>query len=218
MLGNADFRGFLVRFLQFKKKQVHATRKKSAKIRVAQHLQNPHAITMINRKQLTLFVPKPQATALEALRARYNPLQKALIDSHVTLCREDELQELETLLQRLRELTLPTLSISFGPVARFENGEGVWLPASGNLELYYELRARILGEEAASRKRPLPHITLMHPRNSTCSDAIFEHFKQAELPGAIVFSAITLIEQVNGGPWSILEEFPLSELLLGITV
>ena len=161
------------------------------------------------RQQLTLFIPPEQAQTIEALRARYNPLQKALIDSHVTLCREDELSDLEAVSERLQQLDFPVITIPFGAAERFENGKGVWLPAQGNLEPYYALRAAILGSEKAALKRPLPHITLLHPRNATCDDEIFEHFRQAALPGSITFNTVSLIQQENGGPWQILQSFAL---------
>lgn len=42
---------------------------------------------MSHRLQLTLFVPPQQAASIEAIRQTVNPLQYALIKSHVTLCR-----------------------------------------------------------------------------------------------------------------------------------
>jgi hypothetical protein len=49
------------------------------------------------------------------------------------------------------------------------------------------------------------HITLMHPRNATCTDAIFEEIRAHALPAQITFNTVSLIEQVDGGPWRVLQ-------------
>jgi hypothetical protein len=46
------------------------------------------------RRQLSLYVPEPIATRLEAVRRVLDPVQHALIPAHVTLCRDDELEAL----------------------------------------------------------------------------------------------------------------------------
>ena len=47
--------------------------------------------TTNSRRQVTLFVPDPTRSMLEAIRKRLDPVQYRLIRAHVTLCREDEL-------------------------------------------------------------------------------------------------------------------------------
>ena len=47
------------------------------------------------RRQLTLFVEQKDAETIEKVRQEFNPKQFELIKSHVTLCREDEIQNLE---------------------------------------------------------------------------------------------------------------------------
>jgi 2'-5' RNA ligase len=56
-------------------------------------------------------------------------------------------------------------------------------------------------------RNPVPHITLMHPRNSTCTDEIFEELKKLKFALTMKFDRISLIEQVNNGKWKILENF-----------
>ena len=52
------------------------------------------------RRQLTMFVPEACASAIELVRAVVDPIQKALIFVHVTLCREDELGDLNSIRTR----------------------------------------------------------------------------------------------------------------------
>ncbi len=49
----------------------------------------------------------------------------------------------------------------------------------------------------------------MHPRNSTCTDSIFEKIKELEFPTELEFVKISLIEHRNGGKWPNLQEFNL---------
>lgn len=162
-----------------------------------------------SRRQLTLFVDPEQANEIEQVRQRFNPIQQALIDSHVTLCREDELIEWEVVSSNLQQLVAPGITIHFGPVTRFEQGLGVMLPAKGDNEEYHSLRAKVLAGIPGPFRRPEPHITLMHPRNSSCTNELFTAIQEFRFPVSLVFKEISLIEQVNGGKWHVLERYPL---------
>jgi 2'-5' RNA ligase len=160
------------------------------------------------RRQLTLFVNPTDAQEIEAVRKKFNPQQQALIDCHVTLCREDEIDNIEAILANLQKLDSIEISISFGRVIRFDNNKGVMLPAVGEKEGFHGLRSKILAGIHETIRRPEPHITLMHPRNSSCTDEIFEEIQKLHFPSTIVFTQISLIEQIDGGKWSVLQEFP----------
>jgi hypothetical protein len=161
------------------------------------------------RTQLTLFVAEQQAVQLEEIRKTFNPLQYELIKSHVTLCREDELVPIEQVIRNLHGLKQEAITIDFGPVVRFSNGAGVFLPAIGNNQSFHHLRAKVLQGIVDQPRIPEPHVTLMHPRNSTCTDAIFGQILKYTLPSQIQFTKITLIEQENGLKWNVLQEFEL---------
>lgn len=161
------------------------------------------------RRQLTMFVPHPDATAIESIRSHYNPAQRAIIDSHVTLCREDELTSLDQVLQNLKILQQPPLTIRFGDIIPSEGGKGVLLPAVAGREEFHRVRQILLQDITNNPREMEPHITLMHPRNSTCNDAIFEEIRSYKLPKVIQFDAISLIEQVDGGPWQVQHTYKL---------
>jgi 2'-5' RNA ligase superfamily len=161
------------------------------------------------RRQLTLFVPPFQAAAIEAILQAVNPVQYGLINSHVTLCREDELEPLDNVLCNLRQLQYPPIAIGFGPAIRFAEGKGVLLPAIEGLQSFQELRKAVLKDIANDPRVHEAHITLLHPRNATCTDALFAQIQQATLPMQIQFDTISLIEQVNDGSWNLLEQFVL---------
>lgn len=163
------------------------------------------------RRQLTLFVYKADSKNIEAIRSTYNPLQRQLIDSHVTLCREDEIRNLEKVIDNLNQLNQQAITISFGQVTRFDNGKGVLIPAMGNNESFYKLRQQVLAGLNDDPGRQEPHITLMHPRNSTCTDNIFELIQQVNLPAKLQFKTISLIAQVNGGKWETLRTYDLAD-------
>ncbi|MBK8555893.1 MAG: 2'-5' RNA ligase family protein [Lewinellaceae bacterium] len=163
------------------------------------------------RLQLTLFVEAHNAVPLEKVRRAFNPAQYALIKSHVTLCREDEIAPLEQVKMNLVQLVFPKLSIDFGPPVRFDEGRGVLLPAFGPNEIFHQLRSHILQGIIRTPRRHEPHITLMHPRNSICTDVIFAQLQTTVFPSSMVFKRISLIEQEIGMPWSILETFDLGD-------
>lgn len=159
------------------------------------------------RIQLTLFLDENTSEGIEHLRKTFNPEQYTLIPAHVTLCREDELAQIEKIIQRLSVLELASVTIDFGKATRFSDGKGVMLPATGDNAPFQALRAQILQGFVEKPRRHEPHITLMHPRNATCTDAIFEQIQKYRLPERITFRSISLIEQEMGQEWRVLRVF-----------
>jgi len=161
------------------------------------------------RQQLTLFVDKKDSGEIESIRKKFNPKQHQLIASHVTLCTEDEIQNINKVLYNLQNLDASTIALQFGEVTRFDNDKGVLIPASGDDEQFHQLREKVLITLNNAVGRHKPHITLMHPRNSTCTDEIFQKIQSINLPTYLKFDAVSLIEQTDGGPWQIIETFNL---------
>lgn len=161
------------------------------------------------RSQLTLFVPENVSASIEAIRCLYNPVQHNLIAGHVTLCREDELLDIEKVWQNLEQLDLPAITIRFGKPERFDEGKGVLLPALEENTSFQELRKAVLKGVIEEPRIHQPHITLIHPRNSICTDEFFLEIYKRELPATIQFNNISLIEQVGGGKWKLLQTFEL---------
>ncbi len=161
------------------------------------------------RLQLTLFL-HGQAPVIEEIRVRYNPLQAQLIAAHVTLCREDELAQLELIKDNLSRLQLPwPLVIHFGPPQRFNQGKGVLLTAVGDLTDFAHLRRLVLAGTNSAPREHQAHLTLMHPRNSACTDEIFAQLLNYTFPSALTFSRVCLIIQTDQQPWKPLDEFSL---------
>lgn len=161
------------------------------------------------RQQLTLFVDKRDTIEIELIRQKFNPLQRQLIDCHVTLCREDEIKNMDNLLVSLQKLHASSITIQFAQVTRFNNNLGVLMPAGGDNEQFHQLRYKILADTGIPVRRHEPHITLMHPKNSTCTAEIFKIIQSANLPGILKFETISLIEQVDGGEWQTIKKFNL---------
>ncbi|MBP6566426.1 MAG: 2'-5' RNA ligase family protein [Saprospiraceae bacterium] len=162
------------------------------------------------RRQLTLFVDPKDAINIEQIRNEFNPRQFEIIKAHVTLCREDEIQDLERVMTNLLSCTqvYHSIFIEFGPMERFDNGKGLLLPATKDCQDFITLRKQVLSGLTDNPRDQKPHITLMHPRNSTCNDHIFQQIGKVALPTKLVFQQISLIEQqVDGGPWKTLKIF-----------
>jgi hypothetical protein len=154
-------------------------------------------------------VNKHEAKEIEHIRKQFNPIQQQLIACHVTLCREEEIEDINRVLHNLQALDISGITMRFAPAARFADGKGVWLPAAGDNEEFHQLRLEIMGGSEKALGRPEPHITLMHPRNSTYTEEIFRLIQKADLPTLLSFDEVSLIEQVNGEPWETLRRYKL---------
>lgn len=164
------------------------------------------------RLQLTLFLDEKSAGTIERVRREFNPAQYELIKAHVTLCREHELEQIEKVIANLKNCDHQSITINFGNPTRFSDGKGVLLPGTGNLESFQQLRKKIIQRIVEAPGNQEPHITLLHPRNSTCTDEQFEQLTKIVFPTAIEFSRISLIEQEWGKKWHVLEEFALNNM------
>jgi 2'-5' RNA ligase len=161
------------------------------------------------RIQLTLFIDPAEAAGIEKIRKEFNPSQFQLIPAHVTLCREEELESMEKVLQNLAALHHPSISIYFGKPVRFAAGKGALIPALENNEPFQQLRTAVLKGIITKPKKHEPHITLVHPRNATCNNEIFELVQSHTFPKSITFKTISLIEQQAQEPWRLIQKFNL---------
>lgn len=159
------------------------------------------------RQQLSMFVPDPLASEIEAVRRMVDPVQYALIPAHVTLCREDELSDLAAVQTRLEQMQFAPIVLTFGLPERFD-GHGLLLPCIQGEPAFHRLRACLLGTREI--RNQAPHITLAHPRNPQAV---------ANVPGMtlplvagmqIAFNSINLIEQIDHEPWTVLARWTLN--------
>jgi len=167
-------------------------------------------VTTNIRRQLTLFVEPTDAEIIEQVRHTFNPAQFELIKAHVTLCREDEIQLLDQVIANILLLAQPEIIIEFKKVERFDHGKGLFLPAKTGNSAFDELRRQVLAGLTDKPIVQIPHITLMHPRNSTCTDDIFRQVEKMILPAKLKFKTISLIEQQDGRQWKIVSSFDLA--------
>lgn len=167
------------------------------------------APTAFPRRQLTLFVPSPQAGAIEAVRSRLDPVQHRLIAAHVTVCRDAETATLThagvaTVLSAAR---LGAMTLTFGRGEPFFD-HGVVLPARSGEDAVARLRETVLG--ASPERRQKPHITLAHPRNPKSAENDNARAWALPDPLAITFSELAWIEQDGPDePWRTHERFRL---------
>lgn len=156
---------------------------------------------MASRRQATLYLPPPHAVAIDRLRSAYNPAQHALIRAHVTLCREDEVEDWDDVASRLRACPSITVPLAFGAPVR--DGDLVYLPAIGSTSSFDQLRATLLSRPGTVVRKHDPHITLIHPRNGSCSDEVFAALVGSCAPFTVTFREVTLITQLDGGVWTL---------------
>lgn len=161
------------------------------------------------RRQLTLFLNETASKHVERIRQQFNPVQYNLIKSHITLCREDELEDWATIQRNLEQLAVAAFELETAPVERFWHGKGVFVPILDKQQHFQRLRTSVLQHAISNPRIHEPHITLMHPRNSTCTDSIFQTIQNIPIPPYLSISTISLIEQEVGKVWKTLEIYPL---------
>lgn len=153
---------------------------------------------MSRRLQLTLFAPDEAAAILEPIRRRLDPVQHGLIAAHVTLCREDELAESPLAVLRGRAAVPAALTLTFGAPVRF-GGHGMLLPCVDGEAAFHQLRIDVLGSDTV--RVHSAHITLAHPRNPRAPGNTTASEMAIATPLRMTFTTISLIEQVDDGPW-----------------
>ncbi len=163
----------------------------------------------MKRQQLTLFLDPSASNAIEAVRRQYNPEQYALISSHLTLCREDEIEEIDQVIQNCVNLNLGSFHLPLGELVRFSDGKGLYIEVIDQYKGFQELRKAVLRDVVKEPRIHDPHITVMHPRNSTCTDVIHNEILKYELPKRIMINKISLIEQELGKQWYVLDSYSL---------
>ena len=63
-------------------------------------------------------------------------------------------------------------------------------------------RRTILSKDA---RKQIPHVTLIHPRNGTCTDQVFADIAATvNSPFRWTFREVMLIEQEDGGVWQVI--------------
>jgi 2'-5' RNA ligase len=165
----------------------------------------------VTRIQLSLYVPEPVASQLEAVRQVLDPIQHDLIPAHVTLCREDELAGLSLELMQKRLAKLPMITLRFGEPEYFHE-HGILLPCIAGEDAFRQVREQLLG--AHDIRRQLPHITLAHPRNPKAAGNSLVNARVLPSHISVTFSAVHLIEQTGSEVWRIRNSFALASTLL----
>lgn len=150
------------------------------------------------RRQASLYLSG--LFQIEALRRRFNPIQARLIPAHVTLCREDEVADWAAFQANLEALQPFELTLTFGSPVRDQ--DFVFLPVCSGLDDFQAFRRKLLPREPRNHT---PHVTLIHPRNGSCTDEIFgELTASLRSPFQYTFREVMLIEQTDGGVWRVI--------------
>lgn len=159
-----------------------------------------------NRRQLSMYVPHDAAREIEAVRRIVDPIQSRLIPAHVTLCREDELGDLASVLARLRGAPFKPLTLRFGKPVAFA-GHGILLECVEGEDGFLALRQYLLASSRVREQKP--HITLSHPRNPRSEGNSLNNASTLPEVIEVTFPGVYLIEQEGGRPWQLLEKYEL---------
>jgi hypothetical protein len=168
-----------------------------------------------HRRQLTLFVTEPWRSRLDALRQVLDPVQASLIAAHVTLCREDEIERLDTasIVGRARSWPCGPLTLFFGRPQRF-GGHGALLPCEQGSDQFRQLRQWLLQDRAA--REHYAHLTLAHPRNPESAGNTDAALDTCPLLPPLQFASVAVIEQYGSSPWTVIGEAVLGSAASGV--
>lgn len=170
--------------------------------------QSSRFVTGMKRTQLSLFFTGPLRVEIERVRGMVDPIQRALIPAHVTVCREDELTSLSALTLAGKLVAQSSVSLTFGDAIRF-GGHGIMLQCTKGADGFRQLRRRLLGEAA---HEATSHLTLAHPRNAMAMGNSLSSVDLA-LPIAATFDRLMLVEQEAPGTiWRVVGEFPFGSM------
>lgn len=153
------------------------------------------------RRQATLFLDVP---LIESIRQQFNPCQAELISAHVTLCREDEVEDWAELETRISDLP-SAVNLEFGVPVR--DSDLVYMPGFDKDGSFRSLRKHLLNSDRVRDHEP--HVTLIHPRNGRCTDDAWETIGRRIEPFAYTFHEVSFILQLDGGVWQTIDAFPL---------
>ena len=87
------------------------------------------------------------------------------------------------------------------------SGHGLLLPCTRGEDGFRQLREYLLASKDIRLLKP--HITLAHPRNPPYAGNALATASSLPETIALVFPSIRLIEQIEGGPWRVLQTWPL---------
>jgi hypothetical protein len=114
---------------------------------------------------------------------------------------------LDYVLKQLSNVQFPVFEVFSAKPKRFYEGKGVFIPVIDPKDHLGKLRKLIL----PNSKMIEPHITIMHPRNSTCTDEIFQEILRHPIPTNVTLTSISLIEQEIGKKWNVLQSFTMDK-------
>ncbi len=101
----------------------------------------------------------PKGNVVEGLFVAWirlnNPKQYNLISAHITLCREDEIGSIKSIVERIKSISLKKpIQIEFKNVEWFSDGKGILIPATDKNIEFRELRKSV--PPTAPAINPLP--------------------------------------------------------------
>lgn len=161
---------------------------------------------MNSRTQVTLFLDQHEVSVIERVRAKWNPEQYELINAHITLVRDERVEDFASIVERVKKLKFPCFQVKLGAIERFCEGKGVFIPVLDPEMHLLEIRKRLKLDGTDFD----PHITIMHPRNATCTDEIFKSLLEVTFPSQLSVNNVSVIKQTNGSKWEITHQFPLN--------
>jgi 2'-5' RNA ligase len=162
-------------------------------------LTHPHA---------TAFVDSAVASALEALRAEWDPAMAEQIAAHVTIAYPAEVPALAELVERLRFAAdvIRPFRLRLGAVTYFGPDDGVAVDVDDVDGGWVLAREVVVGSSQAVDIRP--HVTIVHPRTTNRAPEAWASLEGRSFAAEFVVKEITATA-FDGRRWTVVERLAL---------
>lgn len=178
----------------------------------------PHrAATMTNsnehRIHLTVVFGDEVLGDLAELRHRFDPAMAVGVAPHLTVVYPEEYDDLETLMERARDLAARTAPFTLTSIACDAASEGgrdwVFLDVHDPTNSWQEMRKQLLAPPF-NQLDIGPHITLAHPRTSSLGPNALEEFRSLPRPRPLLVESLSLTRTTPSNERSTLDRLPLT--------
>lgn len=155
----------------------------------------------------TVFLDPRQATCVDALRKRWDPIMASQIGPHVTVTYPDEIPTLAAMSEHVagaaREIA--PFRLGLGAIDCFDRPEhGIYVQVH-DLDGGWRSLREVVGH-VGTRLAVEPHVTLVHPRTSDQGRAAWPELAGRSLDGTTMIDEVA-VTAFDGSRWVAVETF-----------
>ena len=165
----------------------------------------------MSRRQLTAFLPAPDADSVNVVRARWDPETAARISAHITVVHDLRREHLERL---GAVMSSDAIAVRLGDARCWGEPEGgISVTVTDPVGALARVR-RVLGVVDRVGLAYEPHVTLIHPATALDVDAAWDAVRSMTFDVPLTIDTLHVISW-NGARWDVVKAVPLGPALPG---